>query len=52
MAAQADVLRDRQVQASVQAQPQAQSGDGKSMSRTVTDTITGETMLYVEPLPV
>lgn len=42
MAAQPDVVRDRQIQAQVQAQPQAQSGDGKSSSRTVTDTIIGE----------
>ena len=42
MAAQADVVRDRHIQATVQAQPQAQSGDGKSSSRTVTDTIIGK----------
>lgn len=41
MAAQPDVVRDRQIQAQVQAAPQAQSGDGKSSSRTVTDTIIG-----------
>lgn len=42
MAAQPDVVRDRHIQAQVQAQPQAHSGDGKSSSRTVTDTIIGE----------
>ena len=40
MAVQPDVVRDRQIQAQVQAQPQ--SGDGKSSSRTVTDTIIGK----------
>ena len=44
MAAQADVVRDRHIQATVQAQPQAQSGDGKSSSRTVTDTIIGKSV--------
>lgn len=49
MAAQADVVRDRQIQAHVQGQPQAQSGDGKSSSRTVTDTIIGESRLSKQP---
>ena len=43
MAAQPDAARDRQIQAQVQSAPQAQSGDGKSSSRTVTDTIIGRT---------
>ncbi len=50
MAAQPDVVRDRQIQAQVQAQPQAQSGDGKSSSRTVTDTIIGELLSLVNAL--
>lgn len=41
MAAQSDVVRDRQIQSTAQAQPQTQPGDGKSSSRTVTDTIIG-----------
>lgn len=50
MAAQPDVVRDRHIQAQVQAQPQAHSGDGKSSSRTVTDTIIGRLLLRADAL--